>query len=116
MIKNSGYRTAFLYTGIFQGVVILIVAQFLRHPPAPATTRAGVSALRRQPRRALPHQHGDRSRHHVRDTHHRRAQLAGDVEDGVTQEVTRPAYFFGCASKKSNTFFMFSGVRMNGVM
>ena len=44
MIKNSGYRTAFLYTGIFQGVVILIVAQFLRHPPAPATTaRVGMS-------------------------------------------------------------------------
>src|SRR6266851_490180 len=37
MIKNSGYRTAFLYTGIFQGVVILIVAQFLRHPPAQAS-------------------------------------------------------------------------------
>jgi OFA family oxalate/formate antiporter-like MFS transporter len=34
IIKNSGYRTAFVYTGIFQGIVILIVAQFLRHPPA----------------------------------------------------------------------------------
>jgi MFS transporter, OFA family, oxalate/formate antiporter len=34
LIKNQGYKTAFLYTGIFQGVVILIVAQFLRHPPA----------------------------------------------------------------------------------
>lgn len=34
IIRNSGYRTAFVYTGIFQGVVILIVAQFLRHPPA----------------------------------------------------------------------------------
>ena len=34
LIKNDGYKTAFLYTGIFQGVMILIVAQFLRHPPA----------------------------------------------------------------------------------
>ena len=25
-------------------------------------------------------------------------------------------YFFGCASRKSNTFRMFSAVRMNGVM
>ncbi len=33
IIKSSGYRSAFLYTGIFQGAVILIVAQFLRHPP-----------------------------------------------------------------------------------
>jgi MFS transporter, OFA family, oxalate/formate antiporter len=34
MIKTAGYRNAFLYTGIFQGVVILVVAQFLRHPAA----------------------------------------------------------------------------------
>jgi OFA family oxalate/formate antiporter-like MFS transporter len=32
MIQHQGYRTAFLTTGIFQGVVILVVAQFLRHP------------------------------------------------------------------------------------
>jgi len=41
MIQHQGYQTAFLTTGIFQGVVILIVAQFLRHPPraaAPATS------------------------------------------------------------------------------
>ena len=34
MIKNQGYQAAFIWTGAFQGVVILIVAQFLRHPPA----------------------------------------------------------------------------------
>ena len=50
LIKNQGYRTAFLYTGIFQGVMILIVAQFLRHPPAqpaaaPKVVAAGVSRL-----------------------------------------------------------------------
>jgi MFS transporter, OFA family, oxalate/formate antiporter len=39
LIKNDGYRTAFIYTGIFQGLMILIVAQFLRHPPlTPAVT------------------------------------------------------------------------------
>ncbi len=37
IIGSSGYRTAFVATGLFQGIVILIVAQFLRHPPkAPA--------------------------------------------------------------------------------
>ncbi len=49
IIQNRGYQTAFLWTGIFQGVVILIVAQFLRHPPAqPAATvkaPAGAAAL-----------------------------------------------------------------------
>ena len=50
LIKNQGYRTAFLYTGIFQGVMILLVAQFLRHPPAqpaaaPKPVAAGVSRL-----------------------------------------------------------------------
>jgi OFA family oxalate/formate antiporter-like MFS transporter len=38
IIADSGYRSAFIATGIVQGMVILIVAQFLRHPPAtPAT-------------------------------------------------------------------------------
>jgi len=31
-IQARGYRTAFLVTGIFQGLVIIVVAQFLRHP------------------------------------------------------------------------------------
>jgi OFA family oxalate/formate antiporter-like MFS transporter len=45
LIKNNGYQTAFLYTGIFQGVTILIVAQFLRHPPAvPAGAKPAVAA------------------------------------------------------------------------
>src|SRR6185436_14916411 len=34
MIQSRGYQATFLSTGIFQGVVILIVAQFLRHPAA----------------------------------------------------------------------------------
>jgi OFA family oxalate/formate antiporter-like MFS transporter len=46
VIKSSGYQSAFLYTGIFQGAIIVIVAQFLRHPPLEAATAsaAGKSA------------------------------------------------------------------------
>ena len=43
LIKNQGYQTAFLYTGIFQGLMILIVAQFLRHPPAAPATATPVA-------------------------------------------------------------------------
>ena len=39
-IQSSGYQTAFVSTGIFQGLVILVVAQFLRHPPVEAATTA----------------------------------------------------------------------------
>jgi OFA family oxalate/formate antiporter-like MFS transporter len=39
MIGDRGYQAAFISTGIFQGVVIVVVAQFLRHPPVqPAAT------------------------------------------------------------------------------
>ena len=43
-IKGSGYQSAFISTGVFQGAIIIVVAQFLRHPPvqtvpAPAATR-----------------------------------------------------------------------------
>src|SRR6185436_5416427 len=34
----DGWRNTFVWTGLFQGVVILIVAQFLRHPPAEAAS------------------------------------------------------------------------------
>lgn len=37
-IAGDGYRVAFLRTGIFQGIVIIIVAQFLRLPPREAAT------------------------------------------------------------------------------
>jgi OFA family oxalate/formate antiporter-like MFS transporter len=40
MIAGRGYRDAFLWTGVLQGVVILIAAQFLRHPPAAAAPAA----------------------------------------------------------------------------
>ena len=46
VLSHQGYREAFLYTGVFQGAVILIVAQFLRHPPTaaqPVAARAAAS-------------------------------------------------------------------------
>src|SRR6476646_8841480 len=44
-IANRGYGAAFLSTGIFQGLVIVLVAQFLRHPSQTAVTAQG--AVRR---------------------------------------------------------------------
>jgi MFS transporter, OFA family, oxalate/formate antiporter len=46
MIQHRGYQTAFFWTGTFQGLVILIVAQFLRHPAADAATAAPAAAVR----------------------------------------------------------------------
>jgi OFA family oxalate/formate antiporter-like MFS transporter len=50
MLQSDGYRATFLWTGVFQGLVILIVAQFLRHPPAepaaPAAARTASVAAR----------------------------------------------------------------------
>ena len=41
MIASRGYQTAFIATGLLQGLVIVVVAQFLRHPPAePAAARS----------------------------------------------------------------------------
>jgi OFA family oxalate/formate antiporter-like MFS transporter len=40
MIASRGYRSAFFATGLFQGVVIVVVAQFLRHPRAEAAVAA----------------------------------------------------------------------------
>lgn len=45
IIRDSGYQQAFITTGILQGLVITIVAQFLRHPPAePAAASGGPKA------------------------------------------------------------------------
>jgi OFA family oxalate/formate antiporter-like MFS transporter len=43
LINGQGYRFTFLVTGLIQGIVILTVAQFLRHPPPEpvAVPRAG---------------------------------------------------------------------------
>ena len=34
LLRDSGYQQTFLITGLFQGIVITVVAQFLRHPAA----------------------------------------------------------------------------------
>ena len=38
MIAERGYQSTFVATGLLQGLVIALVAQVLRHPPAAATT------------------------------------------------------------------------------
>ena len=43
IIADRGYQSAFIATGIFQGLVILLVAQFLRHPPAAPVTAAAAA-------------------------------------------------------------------------
>jgi MFS transporter, OFA family, oxalate/formate antiporter len=46
MISNKGYQSTFVATGILQGVVIAVAAQFLRHPPpAPVPARAESKAV-----------------------------------------------------------------------
>ncbi len=45
LIASRGYHAAFIATGLVQGLVILIVAQFLRHPaPVPQGVGGGESA------------------------------------------------------------------------
>ena len=47
MIKSDGYQATFVASGLFQGLVIVVVAQFLRHPQAevaPAKVTGGGSA------------------------------------------------------------------------
>jgi MFS transporter, OFA family, oxalate/formate antiporter len=47
MIESQGYRATFIATGLFQGLVIVIVAQFLRHPAvaaAPQTAKPAAAA------------------------------------------------------------------------
>jgi MFS transporter, OFA family, oxalate/formate antiporter len=39
-IESKGYQAAFISTGLFQGIVIAVVAQFLRHPPREAASAA----------------------------------------------------------------------------
>jgi MFS transporter, OFA family, oxalate/formate antiporter len=45
MIGSKGYQSTFIATGVLQGIVIAVVAQFLRHPPAAAApAQAGSKA------------------------------------------------------------------------
>ena len=71
MIATSGYRPTFLVTGIFQGLVIAIVAQFLRHPPAAPATRGRAQGGARSRSAASVHDAGSAADpavlHDVRD-------------------------------------------------
>jgi OFA family oxalate/formate antiporter-like MFS transporter len=44
MIANQGYQAAFVSIGIFQGVVIVLIAQFLSHPDASPARVAAANA------------------------------------------------------------------------
>jgi OFA family oxalate/formate antiporter-like MFS transporter len=49
LIPSYGYQDAFLWSGLIQGIVITLVAQFLRHPDpyfAPPPTKAPTSAAK----------------------------------------------------------------------
>src|SRR5262245_34269614 len=51
MLRTQGYQRTFLATGIFQGLVIAVMAQFLRHPPkepAAATGKAAAAQIGRK--------------------------------------------------------------------
>ncbi len=48
LIDNHGYRTAFLWTGIFQGLIIVVVAQFLRYPSKDAVAAPKAAGSRVQ--------------------------------------------------------------------
>jgi MFS transporter, OFA family, oxalate/formate antiporter len=52
VIQTHGYRTAFVWTGVLQGLVIVGVAQFLRHPRAAQATKGtaakGAAGIRPQ--------------------------------------------------------------------
>jgi MFS transporter, OFA family, oxalate/formate antiporter len=55
MLSAKGYQQTFLWTGVFQGLVILITAQFLRHPEVTAVRAAKTQASNDAP--VLRHSH-----------------------------------------------------------
>jgi len=44
LLASSGYRSTFVATGLFQGAIILAVAQFLRHPAAEPASKPAAGA------------------------------------------------------------------------
>jgi MFS transporter, OFA family, oxalate/formate antiporter len=44
LLKSDGYQQTFLISGLIQGVVIVVAAQFLRHPPAEKPVASAVGA------------------------------------------------------------------------
>ena len=50
MLASDGYRYTFVATGVFQGIVIAVAAQFLRHPAAAAPALAPAARVATSPR------------------------------------------------------------------
>ena len=48
LIKSDGYQQTFLISGLIQGIVIVIAAQFLRHPPAEQHVASAGAKVARQ--------------------------------------------------------------------
>jgi OFA family oxalate/formate antiporter-like MFS transporter len=44
LIRTSGYRAAFVWTGIIPGLVIMLIAQFVRHPTSEEMQKAAAAA------------------------------------------------------------------------
>jgi OFA family oxalate/formate antiporter-like MFS transporter len=55
LLRTSGYRSAFFWTGLFQGALIIVVAQLLRHPPADAPQAAAAKSGPTAGRRTTEH-------------------------------------------------------------
>lgn len=54
LLSSVGYQGAFIYTGIFQGFVVLIVAQVLRYPPGAKAHHAQTSVAEGEKRGLKP--------------------------------------------------------------
>ena len=55
LLRTKGYGATFLWTGVFQGAVIMLVAQLLRHPPADAPQAAAAKSSPATARRTKEH-------------------------------------------------------------
>jgi MFS family permease len=124
IIKTTGYQSAFIYTGVFQAVVILIVAQFLRHParqPQPAkSSRRFISARPTSVHdlRDVAHAAILRALRQFRDDGHRRS--AGDGQRRLDREgLGNSGHGAGrgdvaeCAGQWRQPHFLGLGVRPN---
>ena len=95
LIANQGYRAAFFWTGLAQGLVIFIVAQFLRHPAhgAAAQERSGhaeVAELEEKTRRALSSAEDWKTKHAEHRRQHGHGQRARPIPPARLQEDLGP--------------------------
>jgi OFA family oxalate/formate antiporter-like MFS transporter len=85
LLKSEGYQQTFLLSGLVQGVVIVFVAQFLRHPPAEAAQAVGAD---RKP--------GVRADHKVGATSMKRpaSPQVGRQQFTTTEMLRTPQFYF----------------------